>query len=76
MSDFYDTDYTDSFYNDDDLDQLAEREAWEDARAEMHDFEDENEEDPEDFDFGMDEIEDFVDTDSPVYDFDYEEEEE
>jgi hypothetical protein len=72
MEDF-DREYDNDFYDNDDLMEMGNREAWEDALAEGDWEDDEGSEDPEDFDFDLDFP---LDEEDPIFDFDYEPEDE
>jgi len=69
----YDREYDNDFYDNDDLMEMGNREAWEDALAEGDWEDDEGSEDPEDFDFDLDFP---LDEEDPIFDFDYEPEDE
>ena len=68
-----DREYDNDFYDNDDLMEMGNREAWEDALAEGDWEDDEGSEDPEDFDFDLDFP---LDEEDPIFDFDYEPEDE
>ena len=72
MEDF-DREYDNDFYDNDDLMEMGNREAWEDALAEGDWEDDEGSEDPEDFDFDLDFP---LDEEDPIFDFDFEPEDE
>lgn len=72
MEDF-DREYDNDFYDNDDLMEMGNREAWEDALAEGDWEDDEGSEDPEDFDFDLDFP---LDEEDQIFDFDYEPEDE
>jgi hypothetical protein len=72
MEDF-DREYDNDFYDNDDLMEMGNREAWEDALAEGDWEDDEGSEDPEDFDYDLDFP---LDEEDPIFDFDYEPEDE
>lgn len=72
MEDF-DREYDNDFYDNDDLMEMGNREAWEDALAEGDCEDDEGSEDPEDFDFDLDFP---LDEEDPIFDFDFEPEDE
>jgi hypothetical protein len=69
----YDREYDNDFYDNDDLMEMGNREAWEDALAEGDWEDDEGSEDPEDFDYDLDFP---IDEEDPIFDFDYEPEDE